>query len=258
MNNEYRHEAANAKPPARIKNKVARCLFSLSLLCLAGPLSAQTTAVTFVTDEEKDGGFLIAVTDAAFKKVGYKVQIQYRPWARALKSVMDGDAEALLGVYRNDERAAQMLYTESIGSSDLVFFKLKSSTATFQRLEDLKNLSVGTVIGASYTPEFNAAAYIKKESTSEVAINLRKLLASRIDLLLEKRAVVQDLLSTQFAADASRIVALDTPLKTALFYNAFSKKIPGYATRVADFNRGLALIKQDGTFKEIMERKLHE
>jgi polar amino acid transport system substrate-binding protein len=232
---------------------------SVAMLFAATASAAETLrSVQFVTDPEKEGGFLVEVTKAAFQRMGYTVGVQFMPWVRALRSVENGNAEALLGAYYTPERADKMQYTESVGSSEIVFFKLKSTSVTFSRLEDLKPYSIGTIIGASYTPEFDAASWLVKAPVSNYVQNINKLLAGRVGLIVEKRLVIQTALAAYPPDAAASVEALDPPLKTANFYNAFSKKVPGYQQKVADFNTGLELIRKDGTMQAIMARAVHE
>lgn len=225
---------------------------------LACPGAAAASSVHLATDVEKQGGFLVAVTQRAFERVGYTVTVSYVPWARALRMVAAGEAEALLGAYHTPERAERLLYTDPIGSAEVVFFGLKEAGISYQSLEDLRPYRIGTIIGASYTPEFDAADFLMKEPVSDYLLNLRKLLAGRVHLVLEKRSVVEHALATRFASEAPRVVSLDRPLKSARFFNAFSKALPGHERKVADFNAGLRAISADGTLAAIMALGLHE
>jgi polar amino acid transport system substrate-binding protein len=236
------------------------------LLCAALAVAAVSCAmaqdagktVRFVTDREKEGGFLIEVTREAFRKVGYTVQVEFMPWSRALATVTGGGADALLGAYYSPEREKHMLYSDSIGESDIVFFKLAESPITYASLRDLAPYTVGTIRGAAYTPEFDQAAYIRKEAVADFDTNIRKLLLKRIPLIVEKRAVVMKALAEKYPAERSRIVALEIPLKAVKFYNAFSRAVPGYEQKVGDFNEGLKMIARDGDLARIMARDLHE
>lgn len=229
-----------------------------ALLLSLGMVGVNARTINFVTDKEKEGGFLIEVTKAAFAKVGHEVKIEYMPWARALRSVMEGESEALLGSYYNEERAQKMLYSDLIGRSDMVFFKLKSTHIVFDKLEDLRPYTVGTIIGAAYTPEFDAAQYIKKEAVSDYLTNIKKLAAGRFDLFVEKKYVVLNALQNQFPDEYNKIDMLPKPLRENKFYNAFSKTHPDYEKTVADFNKGLKAIMDDGTYDKIMKKELHE
>lgn len=227
-------------------------------LALHGPSRAAEHSVHFVTDSEKEGGWLVEVTTEAMRRMNYDVTVRYMPWARALQTVSAGQAEALLGAYYTRERAAKMLYTASIGSSDVMFFKLRTANISYQRLEDLSGHVIGTINGASYTPEFDHAAFLRKEPAQNFNTNIRKLLLGRVELILEKRSVMAKALQELSPEVAEQIVALDKPLVSARFYNAFSMSFPDAERKVADFNTGLALIASDGTLQKIMAKNLHE
>jgi polar amino acid transport system substrate-binding protein len=241
--------------------KWVRCLFAAFIAAgalLSHVARAQDKTVSFVTDQEKDGGFLLEITKEAFKRVGYTVKVEYQPWNRALAGVMEGTSEALLGAQRTDERAAKMEYSDVIGQSSMVFFALKKSNITYTGLESLKPYSIGVTGNNTITPEFQAATYLKKEEVPDLLTNVRKLLAGRVQLIVEKRSVVIDALRTKFPESADTVVALEPPVKTIQFYNAFSKKWPNHEQAAKDFNRGLDLISKDGTLKSILGKGLHE
>lgn len=235
-----------------------RSLIGIAVLLTLGSSVGHARTIRFVTDKEKEGGFLIAITKAALARVGHEVDIEFLPWARAAHRVMEGQSEALLGVYHSEERARKLLYTHVVGRSDMVFFKLKSSNIVFNSLEDLKPYVVGTIIGAAYPPEFEGAHYITKEPVSDYVTNIRKLVAGRVALFVEKKHVVLNTLRTQFPQEVARIDILPVPLRENLYYNAFSKAYPNFKENVADFNRGLKMIIDDGTYAAIMGRGLHE
>lgn len=229
-------------------------LLATGLTCAAD----DDRSVSFVTDHEKQDGMLVEITTEALRRMHYTVSIRYMPWARALQTVLAGQAEALLGAYHTDERAQKLLYTDSIGSSDILFFKLRSSPIHYERLEDLAGYAIGTVNGAAYTPEFDHATYLRKETAPNYSTNIRKLLIGRVPLIVEKRAVMLKALQEQYPEVADNVVALDKPLTTAKFFNAFSRKYPTAERKVADFNTGLMLITNDGTLQKIMDKKMHE
>lgn len=238
--------------------RLFRFALTAALLVLASLSTGYARTIHFTTDPEKQGGFLIEITKAAFARVGHEVKIDFQPWARALRSVMDGQSEALLGAYYNDERAAKMRFSDTIAHTDMLLFALKGSPIIYRNIDDLRSYTVGTIIGADYPPEFNAAQSIRKEPVTDHVANIRKLLAGRVDLFVEKKYVVLNTLRTQFPAEAARIEALPVPLRENRYFNAFSRAFPEHERIAADFNKGLAMIIADGTYEAIMNRGLHE
>jgi len=224
----------------------------------AGGAVAQAKSISFFTDKEKDGGFLLAITKAALEKEGYEAKIVYMPWARALDGVIRGEADGLLGAQYTQERAAKMQFSDPVGYSEMVFFKLKTTKVDFEKLDDLKGLIIGTINQSAYTPEFDSATYLTKAPAPDYLTNIRKLLAGRFPLFLEKKYVVLNALATQFPDDVGKVDYLGVPLKKLTFFDCFSKAVPGYEQKVKDFNAGLAAITKDGTYQAIMSKNLHE
>lgn len=231
-------------------------LFLMIFLC--GTLTAATKTINFVTDKEKDGGFLLAITKEAFSRVGYTVNVEYLPWARALNNVMTGESEALLGAQYTDERAKNMAYSNLVGESPMVFFKMKSNNISYNKLQDLSNYTIGTIVNSAYTSEFDSATYLKKVAVSDFTSNIKNLIGEKIQLFVEKKYVVLNAIKTQFPNYYGKIDYLPKPLKEMKFYNTFSKKSPDYQQKLNDFNKGLDMIKKDGTFDKIMDKDLHE
>jgi polar amino acid transport system substrate-binding protein len=235
---------------------------ALSFILLSGSVSAQSEkVVTLVTDEQKVGGFLLELTTEAFKRVGYKAEVEFLPWPRAVLMAYDGRADALLGCWYSDERAERLIYSEPLAESPLVFFALKKSHITYSKLEDLAGYTIAITFGSVYPKEFIDATFLKIDATGkDYIINLHRLVANRIDLFVEKKYVVTSYLASPAAASLrnSDIVALDPPLLISKYYNGFSKMKPDAAEKLSAFNKGLQMIKDDGTYAAIMSKNLHE
>jgi polar amino acid transport system substrate-binding protein len=115
---------------------------------------------------------------------------------------------------------------------------------------------IGVIRGSTVSPEFDAAThhYLKTDPTADPELNLKHLLAGRIDAFVEKKQLIDELLRTKYAADADKVVAVGAPLQVGKFYNTFSHAVPGYQHLLDDFNRGLKLIREDGTERAILQR----
>jgi polar amino acid transport system substrate-binding protein len=259
MTNRSRHLAIAALK-RRLRPYLWQSLLLTLLLCSQQgmALAADARSIRFATDKEKEGGFLLEITRTALERMGYRVEIIYKPWARALADVEAGDEEALLGAQFTEARATTMRYSAEIGQSEMRIFKLRETQIAYQKLADLQGYTVGTIQGAAYPPEFESATYFRKEAALDFSTNIRKLLAHRMPFFIEKKSVVLEALRTQFPADASKINYLSPPLQIFHFFNCFSIARQGYEHKVADFNAGLALIMKDGTYQAILNRGLHE
>jgi polar amino acid transport system substrate-binding protein len=64
-------------------------------------------------------GLTTALVKAAFKAGGHSSQVDFIPWARALKEVEEGKLDVVMGAYFNEERAQKYHYSDRIYSLDL-------------------------------------------------------------------------------------------------------------------------------------------
>ncbi|NQV14803.1 transporter substrate-binding domain-containing protein, partial [bacterium] len=188
----------------------------------------------------------------ALKRVGYVLKIEWLPLERSLVEAADGKYDGLGACYYNEEIAKNFAYTDVIGKTETVFFMLKGKNIKYSKLEDLKPYTIGIERGYSCPDKFTSATYLNTEVANNLETNIRKLLDKRIDLIISSRKVMLYLMQARFPGIVDSFEIVDPPLDTLLLYVAFSKKKPNYQEKVDDFNRGLKMIKDDGTFAKIM------
>jgi polar amino acid transport system substrate-binding protein len=217
---------------------------------------AQTRNISIVGDEEKRGSYLVEITQEAFRRVGYEPEFDFVPWARALFQCEHGKQTVLLAAYYTNERAEKMAFTEPIGATRVFLLKRKDQQITFKTMNDLRPYRIGHIIGSKVNPDFDTAeaTFLKMEYVSTAEQNMSKLLAGRIDLMVEKEERIKQLLDTTFAKDKDRLELIYPPLQLNHFYNCISKAQPDCQQMIADFNRGLQMIQKDGTLTAILKR----
>jgi len=118
----------------------------------------------------------------------------------------------------------------------------------------LKPYKIGTGFGYGYPEEFTKADYLEKIEAYELKTNITRLLHKRIDLIIGSRKAVLFYLKKHYPDKTDSLEILGAPLETLPLYVPFSKMKPNYKQRVEDFNRGLRMLKHDGTYQKIMEK----
>jgi polar amino acid transport system substrate-binding protein len=241
----------------KMSTAIFTAAFALTLLAPhPGAARVQNATVNIAADEEKRGGCLAEVTRAAFKRVGYPTEIHFVPWARALQGTIVGHYEVLLAPYYKEERTGHLSYTAPIGKVEVYFWKKRERAIPYAKLDDMKPYRIGFIRASSVSEEFDKAmeTYLRMSYVRTPEMNIRHLLTGRIDVFVEKKQQVEFLLRNKFPGQARHIVALGQPLKVGEFFNAASKASPRHDTLLEDFNRGLKMIKADGTEKTIRAR----
>src|SRR5947209_5081721 len=93
-----------------VKNRYRHMLLAVLLCCIS--LDSRSETITLLSIEYppytghslQQEGLATAITVAAFRRVGYQVKIQYRPWARALDEVKTGKSAGVLDVWYSEKR----------------------------------------------------------------------------------------------------------------------------------------------------------
>ncbi|MGF1739956.1 transporter substrate-binding domain-containing protein [Vibrio profundum] len=244
-------------------NSIKKYLFFL-LLFPVFSLSAEERVVRFVTvdwppffaSSLPQQGYVSEVTKEALKRVGYKTTIDFVPWARALKMVQDGKADAVLGAYYTQERAAYSVYSDPIMKSSDSFFKKKGSSSpnSYTSLTDLKKYSIDYLRGSSYGESFDNADFLKKSKSKNIKQKLLKLDRGRVDLILSSEVIINYTIMKDLPEYQGKFVKLTPPLKTNMLFNMFSKKVDDHQEIAKAFNKGLNILKEDGTLSQLAEK----
>lgn len=167
----------------------------------------------------------------------------------ASKGVYDG----LGACFFSDKRAENFSYTNSIGITQTSFFALKNKNMEYTKMEDLKDYKIGIARGYGYPKVFTDAKYLKTQITKDAKTNIVKLANKRIDLTIGSKKGIQNIINTHYPQYKDSIVALTPAVDSMPLFVAFSKQKPGYEQKVKEFNRGLEMIKKDGTFDAIIK-----
>lgn len=222
--------------------------------------TAQVRAVTepwppYMGPELDNQGFLPEVLKEALSRVGYDVNVQFEPWARAVSDVRTGDADVLLGAYFTEEREAFLSFSPPIAEVQDVLFSMTGRNVTYRDLSDLKPFTIGVVRGAAHGQAFDSATFLKKEEVTRREQNIEKLITGRIDLMAGPKDVIQYLLRRDYPPHVNgNIEVILPPLDNNKLFLGFSRQSPHHDALSGAFERGLSIVKQDGTFSRIAEK----
>lgn len=211
----------------------------------------------FYGPEMSRNGFVAEITSAAFAAVGHDARFEFMPWARAMLEVKQGDRDMLMGLYKNDERADTYQFTDSIyPTTNVIIARKEIGIREYTSLRDLEDYSIGFGRGWSFGQEFDRADYLNKQPTNDQRLSLRKLFAGRVDMVASSFGRFR-YLAKQEGFDLDKVVVLDPPLSKDYLFNAFSPRLDNADELIAEFNRGLGIIREDGTFDRILSKTVY-
>ncbi len=204
----------------------------------------------------QNGGFAYDLLATALGRSGRRVEITAtEPWARVLRDVIEGRIDALGAVWRTAERDKVLIFSDPIATSRIVFAKRAGDPFEYRSLGDLAGKTIGTVTGYGYTDAFLADGRYRREPIGSTVQNLGKLALGRIDLTLDDASVLTYLLRREVPALQDRIVLTAGALQDNAMFIAFSRRSrPDIEAVVADFNAGLAAMRDDGSYDAMVAR----
>ena len=196
--------------------------------------------------EGKAAGVYPALIAAAFARIGVPVNIEARPWIRAIFETEEGKS-GIGGFYKNEARLKQYDFSEPILSENIAVYFNKSRPLNFRTIADLNGKKVGVIRGWSYGEAFDAARkehrFIVEEFPSDW-INLVRLNYGLLDVAL----AVEE--SGKLEMAAGKLVCIEQSrnyLVSNKTHLAFAKTA-GKTALLADFNKAIVAMKSDGTF----------
>ena len=219
-------------------------------------------------------GWVFKFTVALLVSKGYQVQIDFLPWARAVRNVELGFSDILFPEYYIEDSApsdyvkgmrrrdALMLSNEYPGG-EITFLKRQGEDDKFNgNLKNLKGETIGVVRGYQNTPEFDAMMD-NNEFKIIKAVNdlqlVKLLMAKRVNLIIGDPKVLRFTInySDLSASDKARLKQGIEEVKPAIKYNALyyalSAKNPDVSSLLKDINTALYEIKKSRETQRIME-----
>ncbi len=201
-------------------------------------------------------GYMIELAKKAFEPKGHKVDYQIVSWNKALKEAEAGEITGVIGASVFDlEKGFRP--SEETGSNQECFFVKADSSFVYKSVSDLKGKKLGTVGDYSYTDDLNK--YIKENPAgidavggdSPLVLNMRKLNAGRIDVVVENKAVF-NYTAAQEKMDKNLKLAGCNP--DDKLYITFSPKSPKGKEYAELLSNTVIELRKSGELKKILEK----
>jgi len=238
-----------------------RLVFLFALFALTSPLRARADFVLAAEDDwypysgSTDSvarGFVVELISAAYRAAGSSVAYKVVPFSRVMAGVKSG---AYVGGFNAgvDEalRADCLLPRQSLATSYQIVWGL-SSAPPVKSYADLEGKRVGIVNAYTYSPSLLRNDKIVKDVSQHDLGNLKKVAAGRIDCTIIDRWVAKYLISAHRKELGDKIRQVGV-LQSAIIVPVFSKAHPEGAKAMAIYEKGMGIIKSNGTFDRIMD-----
>ena len=195
------------------------------------------------------GGATTDVVRAAFEKMGHDIEVEYRPWKRAIDMAAKGtdDVIAYFPGYHCQHREG-FVASEPLGNGPLGFAEHVDAPVTWESIDDIgdQQLKIGTVLGYANTDEFDAkvgTGYVLAIPSNDDLTNLKKLVRKRIDAVVIDKLVLEYMKATEASLkdNADKLQFNAKPLEDKTLFLCFREDEQGKTLKDA-FNAGLEQI----------------
>lgn len=218
-------------------------------------LTLAATPWEYLMGEELDnGGHHTEMVTTIMARAGYSVDIKWAPLKRAVEMTKTGYYDGAMTIVKTPEDSAFFDYSEPIEYIDFHFFVLDQKGATFHSAAELAPATIGTIRGGPFGVRLTNIAGIETEEVNDASQNIRKLLARRIDSFITSSLAFQAILKQNPIEDTNRITRLDPAYERVAIRLALSRKHPDHEQIIANFNRSLKSLKEDGTLANIVRK----
>ncbi len=171
----------------------------------------------------KPSGFELEIFQAVIQRMNYSASYVNFPWKRCLENMKSGEADVIISALKTSDREEYILFPATyISVSRTVFFVRNGHNIRYDgKLEQLKNYTIGVIMGFTYGDEFDKANYLHKDEAVDAYTLIMKLIYGRNDIIAENQAVITTRAKDMGFSD--RIVPLSPPIHTQRLYVGFSK-----------------------------------
>ena len=153
-------------------------------------------------EDGKIKGLSVELLKLMWEKMGYPEQkIEVLLWAQGYKKALENKNHVLFSTIRTKEREPLFKWVGPIAASELVLVGLTKNKIKINSLEDAKKYSIGTVREDATEQILIQAGFSKIQPVSKIKLNIKKLKAGRIDLLIyDKRSIYNEIKDLNYDA----------------------------------------------------------
>lgn len=207
---------------------------------------------------EDKPGFMIEVAQEIFKENGIDVVYKVVPWTRAIDEVRKGKYNATVGGYIDD--TPDFIFPEHAMAKSVDAFYIKQDGPldwSYKGVSSLETVSIGVIRDYSYGAIVDQYISDHKKDSSRIQFasgdnaleqNVKKLLAGRIQVVVEDGDVMQRFLTASNQKDKIKMVGHDEGENVYIAFSPNEAHSKQYAEMLSE---GIARYEQSGRLQAI-------
>ena len=203
------------------------------------------------------------IIELSFADSPYSIYFRTLPHKRALREVKLGQCDAIGGAFYDSALEQDYIFsTNVITEVEVVFFKRKDRDISWESIDDLKGLTIGSDGGIRSLQrrlELDSIRLSHLNSDNKNVQNFLRLAGGRIDLLAMPKLQGETILSEKLPPKYNGLFdTVRKPLSIERVHMVFSKNVADAMKKKEAFDKGLVKIKNNGTLKMLIDEHQHK
>lgn len=241
-----------------------RLFVAFTVVCILGLHSEPTLAepISVVADEWPpfsgadlpNGGISLDVISTVLRRAGYEVETAVLPWARIMDGSRRGEYDVVGSLFYDPDIATYMTYSAPFYQTEVRFAQRAGADTKIEGLESLKPYSIAVGDGFLYEENFDRATDLNKVIVTTALQGLQMVAYDRADLTLDSLEVLNYAVKVDDPKIADLVEFLPFVLAKHDIHMAISNQLPNKDVVLADFNRVLATMRDDGSLAVLLEK----
>lgn len=208
--------------------------------------------------ESDKPGYMIEMATEIFKPHNIQINYKLTPWERAVKQTRAGTYNCIIGTYQSD--APDFLFPEQHWGWDTPTFFTKKEDPWYYSgsIDSLNNRKLGLIQGYSYFEALDKHSKLNEglhfqfaKGKSGLKTNIKKIMAGRIDTLIESESVLKAKLNDMGLKNTLKMAGNSA---SSRMYIACSPKLATSKKYINIINKGFDTLLESGRLKEILAK----
>ncbi|WP_028863793.1 substrate-binding periplasmic protein [Psychromonas aquimarina] len=234
-----------------------KMLFAV-LISFSSTLQAAETLIFYAgapplsyAEDNQPKGLYFDIVTTLFDEMEVEYNVIILPFKRALLHTYEGKG-IVIGIYKTEERALRLDYSDSLHDSKAVLFINKARPFSFLSMSDLKGKTIAVKLGWSYGAAFDQAKQRSEFQTvhGDAQRNFRLVIEGRADAFVDDR--LPGITTIKEMGIAGQIDTLPRPVNIGKLYIAVKKGTNSQL--IQHFNYHLQQFKTDGRYQAILAK----
>ncbi len=208
----------------------------------------------YADEDLPEQGLAIDLVTTALEKAGYNPVVTTASLTQILEGSKTGAYDVFATPWYTMDRDQYLDFSQPYLESSVHLIKRKDTSFEYIRFDDLEGMKIGIIENYAYDEDFSDSTLIEKIEANSLTENLTKLIEKEVDLSLDDERVLRYTLNQLIPDNKATLEILNNPLSTRGVNIGVSRKNPDHARIVADFNKAITEMKNDGAYNRILQK----